>query len=181
MTRKKVTAEPILRNWNEVDDSLKLSLQLDLEIERIKNRMTEEINRIKNKYEALAEPLISKKMRVEKDLEDYCEFYREHFEQQRTRILNYGKVGFRKSRELGTLKGWTWKKVLAKLKELGRLEFVRITEGVKRDAIRQADLDDKVLKTFGCYWIEKDEFWFEPDKEAVAKLEKKFEVIRKSA
>jgi len=95
--------------------------------------------------------------------------------------MNFGTVGFRASSEVKYLPKWTAKKVLAKLKELGRVEFIKTTESVKKAEIKSSGLDDKVLAGFGCCIQSKDTFFFEPDRSAIANAKKKLEVVRKAS
>lgn len=186
MPRKKVTAEPILRNYEEVDNAIRNFAQYDAEIEAIAAKQQEAINKIKEQFEKQAEPLISKKIRVEKDLQEFCEFYKDgHFSQTKSKKLTFGVVGFRKSSKLKYLGKWKLKDVIAKIKEIGLVQYVEEKPTLKRDDIRKhlisGQLHEDTARTFGCWLEEKDEFYFEPDKAAVANAIKKMEVVRKAS
>lgn len=180
--RKKVTAEPILQNDNQMDDAIREWHELDSQVDAIAQAQQEKIDEVKAQFEAQAEPIIARKLRLEKDMEDYALYHKNtKFEKVRSVKLTYGKYGFRVSTQLKYLSGWTAKKVLAKLKELGRVEFIKTTESVKKAEIRQANLPAQVMRGFGCYIDEKDEFYFEPDKSAIANARGKMEAASKAA
>ncbi len=180
-TRKKVAAEPILTSYTDVDSSILAWTNLDSEIESISNETQKKINTLKAKLERQIEPLVAKKVRLEKDLEDYHEYHKSDFEKIRSKKLSFGIVGFRASTELKYLKSWTAKKVLEKLKELGRVEFIKKSESVKKGEIKGSDLGDEILAQFGCYRHENNEFYFEPDRTAVANAKGKMEVVSKAS
>lgn len=182
--RKKVKPEPILQNYGEVDNTLREAAQLDDEVAAIAKKQQEEIDKIKQKFEQKAEPLIARKIRLEKDIEEFCEYHRADFEKKRSKKLTFGVIGFRGSKELKTLKGWTWKKVCGAIEKLGFDNYLKITKSVKRADLRTdalaGKLNEKQLKAFGIFLNEKDEFYWEPDREALANAKGKLEVVRRA-
>jgi len=182
MARQKITPEPILKNYEEVDDVIREWKELDNQHEVVAQSQQEKIDEIKATFEETAKPIIARKMRLEKDLEDFAEYRKQpDFDTERSRKLTFGKIGFRASNELKCVKGFNWKKVLLKLKELGRTEFIKSTESVKRSDIKKSELTPNAMRMFGCEVVEKDEFYFEPDKDAISNATKKLELVRKAS
>ena len=181
MARQKIQAQPHLKSYDEVDFAIRAWWECDAKVAALATKQQQELNKITDKYSKEADPHISEKLRLEQDIKDYCEFHQEDFEKEKTRLLTFGKIGFRKSSKLATLKGWTWAKVLAKLKELARLEFVRTKEEVNKDAIKQADMGAKVLQSFGCQIIDEESFWFEPDQKAIEQENAKMDIVRRAS
>lgn len=178
--RKKITSEPILKNFEQVDQAIREWTSLDNKVKTIADTQQEQINKIKMIFETIAEPFIAEKIQIEKNLGDFCEFNRDKFA-GKTKVLTFGKCGFRKSSKLATLKGWTWKTVLAKLLDLKRLEFVRIRKDVNKEAIKSSNLELSVLNSFGCTIKEDEIYWFEPDREAIANAERKMNLVRRAS
>lgn len=181
MARQKVAAAPILESFDQVDQAIREWYALDAEVEKIAVAQQDQINKIKSRFVGQAKDAIARKMRLEKDVQDFCEYYSDMFAKEKSKKLTFGTVGFRKSTRLVYLRGWDAKRVLAKLKELGRFEFIKKTESVKRDEIKKAELDAEAMRLFGCTIKHEDKFWFEPDKAAIANAKEKLKLVRKSA
>ncbi|NIR48562.1 hypothetical protein GWO43_09040, partial [candidate division KSB1 bacterium] len=98
--RSKVTAEPVLQNWDDVKAKFKELVWLDLQVEKISDEQTEAINKLKEKFEEKSESLVARKIRLEKDIEEFCEFHMEQFDKGRTKDFGFGQIGFRKSTPL---------------------------------------------------------------------------------
>ena len=152
-----------LKNWNDVDETLKNIADLEYKIGEKEAIMNAEMDKIKKQFQGILEPIQQQKMRLEKDVKDFCEFHREDFGDQKSKKLNYGSVGYRASQSLKTMTRWTWEKVLQKLEAVGKTEFVRIKKDVDKSKIRDAGLSDAELKMLGMKLEKKETFWYEID------------------
>ncbi len=99
----------------------------------------------------------------------------EEFGDRKTLELTHGTLGWRLNPpSLKTLSGWTWKKVLAKLKALPAMSaYIRTREEVSKEAIladRAAHSPD-ALRAIGVKIVQEEEFWIEPRLTEVAPRE----------
>ena len=76
----------------------------------------------------------------------------------RSAVLNFGTLFLRRVTKLAPLSKWTWVKVLERLVERKRKEFIRVKEETDREAIERAKLDDEQLKDLGLCWDTDDSF-----------------------
>jgi len=164
MARQKVNVQLNLRTWSQVDRALRDIARIDLKVRDVENRFNAKIAELKEQMAARVEPLAQQKARLERDIKDFCEFHRDEFEKEKTKVFNFGKLGFRKTpAALKTLARWTWAKVLMKLEEIGRSDFIRVKKSVDKDAIRTAGLNEDELRMLGLVLESKEEFWYECD------------------
>lgn len=161
MATKKVTAEPILKNWDEVDATL-LELQtIDGRVGTVEATVNAEINSWKERLAEETREDLARKARLEKDLKEYAEYHKDAMGNKRSRELNHGIVGFRRSTELAALAKLAWGQVVAKLKELGRLSFIRVKDEIDKEAIRAANLPEAELAICGMRMVDKDTFYYD--------------------
>src|SRR3990167_4908426 len=101
--RTKVTAEPVIRDYSEVDTKAREWYELDFDVAEIAAAQQEAINKIKAVFEKKAEPLIAKQIRLEKDIKEFGEYHKIDFEKTRSRKLTFCKMGFQRSSEVDYL------------------------------------------------------------------------------
>lgn len=165
---KPKTLEPI-HNLEEANDALREIGELKRIQKDIELRMNDDIAKIKAGAEQDAASYVSRCTALENGLMAFAEASKtELFKDKRSLELNYGSIGYRKSTELGTLKGCTWKTVLGKLKDLAFKEAIRIKEEPDRELMSQ--WPDERLELVGCQRREKDTFWLEIDEDKLAEL-----------
>lgn len=80
--------------------------------------------------------------------------------------LDFGTIGFRRSHEIGLAKGFTWKAVLAKLRELSFKDAIRVKEEADKEIL--GSWPTEKLEFVGCVKKEKDTFWLEIDEVKLA-------------
>ena len=176
MARKKVAAEPVLRDWQQVDEALKTIADFQAAVAIAEGAMNAKIAAIK----AEAEPeILTKKQRIarcEKDIQEFTEVHIGELEQQegrRSKALTWGIVSMRRSTALQTLKGITWSMVVAALKKAKAGKFLRIKEDVNKDAVKAAvgtgDIPPAKLKTFGMQLVDRDTFGYDLVEARIAK------------
>ncbi len=161
MARQKVIAEPVYRSWEEVDQALR-------EIEEIDGRVSVQEAEVNEQIAAWREHLatataddLSRKARLEKDLKEFAEHHKAEFEKTRSRKLNHGVVGFRRSAELATLAKTTWAQVVALLEKAGLTNFLNTKTTVNKEAVKAAGLPDSTLGLYGMKLEDKDTFYYE--------------------
>lgn len=158
-----------IHNLDEANEALQEIGELKRIQKDIELQMNDDIAKIKAGAEQDAASYMARCTALENGLMAFADANKlELFKDKRSVDLNYGSIGYRKSTELGTLKGCTWKTVLGKLKELAFKEAIRIKEEPDREIMSQ--WPDERLELVGIQRREKDTFWLEINEEELAKL-----------
>lgn len=172
MAKRNLNPEPACESWKEVDRALRRMGELDIkiaEIEAEKKRATDEAA---DRALISGGPLKQKRDDLDRRVKEYVEFNREQLEDIRTKKLNFGSVSIRMNPpEVKPLSKWTIAKVIAKLKTLSRVEFIKVKESLNKQAIHNANLDSKTLSSFGLRIFQKEEIYVEPNTESVVNTE----------
>ena len=172
MAKQKGNSEPIFAGFGAVDVALKEIAVLDRQIAEIEVNKNEEIDRSKTNAIELSTPLVGLKKEMVLNMKAYCEFNKEHFSKQRSREMNWGTVGYRKNPpSLKPLSKWTWPKVLAKLKDTARRDFITVKESVDKNAVMKAKLESNDLSVYGMKLESKDEWFFETKQDDLKDVE----------
>ena len=165
MPRAKVSAEPVLRDWNEVDEALREIGMIGRQVAFAEARMNERIDALKAKYDEQVAPALARKLRLEKDLEEFCAANKGEFGRVRTKALTFGEVSFRLVRSLKPLSRWTLAKIADALqaRKLDRFLHVRITPD--KEALTAAALAGEDISQYGARLVETDEFGYKIDEQ----------------
>lgn len=138
-------------------------------IERIEGEMNAQIDRLKAATEARAATHQTKLASIEGGLLAFAEHNKaELFAEKRSRELDFGALGYRRSKEVKPKSKHTWKMVLGRIKELHFSAAIRIDEAVNREVLHQ--WTDERLELVGAQRVEKDTFWYEIDKQKIADM-----------
>lgn len=157
MARKKVEGGR-LKSWTDVDDTLRQIAVLERKLVKLESEQNATIDKIKAQTSEQAEPIRATLKTLGADLKDYAERNRTEFLDQKTRALNFGKVGFRLSTKL-VIKNVA--NTLSALLALGLNACVRTRQEPDKEAMRE--LSDDQLAAVGAARQKVDEFWFEVD------------------
>lgn len=157
MARKKVQADPVLRDWPSVDTALRdirecVHTLKELEVERDR-RMDD----VRTAYTEKATPLQNRIKRLEGDVKTFVDAHRAELT-GKSRRLNFGSVGYRISSRLVIPNGKA-AEILAALKSLGRNECYKVTETLDREALKRQPPD--FLESLGMYINQRDEFYYD--------------------
>lgn len=157
MARKKVTAEPALRDWAAVDTALR-------DIRECRHALTElgvekdrRIDGIKDEYSKNSLPMQNRIKRLEGEVKEYVDAHRAELT-GKSRTLNFGVVGYRISSKL-VLASNKAAEVIATLKAMGKNALIKTTETIDREALKKQPLD--VLEQVGAYVKVTDEFYYD--------------------
>lgn len=165
---KPKTMQPI-KTVEEANDAMREYGELKRITQDIESRLNDDIAALKAQAAEEAAQHLTRMSALENGLNSFSEVHKaEIFKDKRSLTLDYGTLGYRKSTELGTVKGSTWKTVLGRLKELAFSEAIRVKEEPDKDVIGQ--WPEERLALIGCERREKDAFWFEPDEAKIARL-----------
>lgn len=133
---------------------------LKRQLDGIDNKLNDDIDRLKVESESHAAPLHSRLDSLENGLLAFAEHNKEDlFVGKRSKALDFGSLGYRKSSEIKPKPKHTLAMILGKIKELGFSAGVRISEAVNKDELRT--WPDERLELVGARRVEKDTFWYE--------------------
>ncbi len=164
----KVIAIPV-KNLAGANAALKEIAEIKRDLGGIEANLNKQIDELKAGAEAEAAPLHLRLSGLENGLLAYAEREKEKlFTEKRTKALDFGSLGWRRSKEVKPQPKTTWAMVLGKIKEMKFAKALRIKETVNKDELHQ--WPDERLGLIGARRVEKDTFWYEVDEEGVADL-----------
>lgn len=157
--RKRIADEMRLKSWDDVDLTLKEIAECTNTISGIEADMNKQLDDVKLASQMKAQEYHDRISELERDLKAFVEMSRGEI-QGKTKILNFGRTGFRFSTKVVIKKVET---VLANLKAMDMKDCIIIKESIDKDALKKYP-DDKI---YGCgASLKKDDtFWYEIDRE----------------
>lgn len=152
--------EPHLKNWEDVNEALRLIAEAQNEIAMVEAGMNVQIDTIKMTYE---EKISEYKKQIKQQELLIKEFTTDRKDQLdgKTKDLTFGKVGFRKSTKLQLPKALD--RVIAALRKKGMDDCISVKETVNKDILKQYD-EQQILDVGGSLKVE-DAFWYETKQE----------------
>lgn len=158
MGRVRMT-ETALKSWDDVNLSLKEIAECELAIESIEADMNNKISDLKLEKEMEAKPHQERIDKLAREIKEYVETNRDELK-GKTRVLNFGKTGFRQSTSI-IVRGVQG--VLKTLKAKGMTDCIIVKESVNKDRLRE--YPDEVIASVGATKKVTDTFWYEADRE----------------
>ena len=160
MAATRVTAATVLPNWQAVDDAGRELGEITRRVAAVEAKANEKVDAVRAKLaEDTAEDL-GRKQRLEIDIKDFTEAHVGELDGRR-KVLNFITVMLRRTSSLKPLPKWTWAKVLERLQQRGRREFIRVKEEPNKEAIVAADLAEKAMDDLGLRLVGEDSFSYE--------------------
>ena len=136
-------------------------------IAELENAMNTAIDRIKADAEVEAAPLQTRLASIEGGLLAFAEHNKDEiFKSRRSRELDFGTLGYRRSKEIRPKPKTTWKIILGTIKQMGFTMAIRSKETVNKEELHT--WPDERLDVIGCRRVDKDTFWYEIDEEKIA-------------
>lgn len=151
--------ETRLKSWDDVNLNLKEIAECELAVEAIEADMNNKIQDLKLEKEMEAKPYQERIDKLAMEIKEFVETHRDELK-GKTRILNFGKVGFRQSTKI-VIKGM--QAVLKTLKARGMMDCIIVKESVNKDRLRE--YPDEVIASVGATKKVTDTFWYEADRE----------------
>ncbi len=152
--------EPHLKNWEDVNEALRLIAEAQNEIAMVEAGMNVQIDTIKMTYE---EKILEYKKQIKQQellIKEYTTDKKDQLD-GKTKDLTFGKVGFRKSTKLQLPKALD--RVIAALRKKGMDDCISVKETVNKDILKQYD-EQQILDVGGSLKVE-DAFWYETKQE----------------
>lgn len=134
----------------------------------IENGMNARIDAVKAEAEADVAPLQRRLAAIETGLSAFAEFFKEDLfgQGRRSKELDFGRLGYRRSTEIRPKPKCTLKMVLGKLKAMGFAAGIRVSESVNKDEL--STWPDERLDLVDARRVRKDQFWYEIDEAKIA-------------
>ena len=155
-----------IRDLTDADKALREIAEIDRAVEAANHSLNEEVDRLKEETQAAIAPLLERKEMLGAGLANFAELSREElFKDRKSRELDFGAIGYRKSTALGVIKKVcsTWKEVLGKLRQYGFREAIRVKEEPDKEVM--SEWPGERLELVGVQRVEKDEFFYEVKQE----------------
>jgi phage host-nuclease inhibitor protein Gam len=143
-----------------VDGCLKDITERQRRVDAAKASAAAKITAINEKLEQEIGTDVALITRAETDIAAYTVAHQDQLT-GRSKQLTHGVVRLRAVTELKPLTKWTWAKVLDRLKELKRMDLIRIKEEVNKEAIIDAKMDPTKMETIGVRHVTSDSFSYE--------------------
>lgn len=126
--------------------------------------MNKQINGIKITAAQEAKPHHDRISTLEKDVKQFVTEHRDELGGKKTRTLNFGETGFRKSTSVVLPKDkGLLAEIIRRLKAKKLTDCITMDEKVNRDVLRQKGED--VVIAVGARWKQEDAFWYEANHE----------------
>lgn len=165
---------PVIQSRGQAERVLREICEITLNRNLAITAMDAEITSIKARYEA---PILAHAKALDEKTEllrNWAEANPAEFNGAKSLPTVHGVLGWRTGQPtLKTLSGWTWDRILEKLKSLpALLTYVRVKEEVNKQAILgdRETLGPDTLRAIGCRVVQEEAFFIEPD---LSKLETK--------
>ena len=172
--------ETMLKSLDEVNQTLFNLAALKLTIERDENDMNTIILDIKKRYEPAISEMKDKVASFETMLADYAKFNKKDFSTVRSKVLTYGRIGFRAGKDalkIINTKKFTWDRAKEKLQDLFGAKYVDVKITINKNKIiadaQKGTLPDEKLELAGVKISKTERFFYDIDYEQIKLEEKK--------
>jgi phage host-nuclease inhibitor protein Gam len=145
-----------IASWDDVDKALLEMGSLDRQVAAEKAKCDAEVEQRKAASALIVKPLASKRGELEGMVEQFVRAHEAEM-QGRSRTLFHGRVYLRK---VTSVTARSWKRVLDWLLENKKMDYVRVSHEVNKEALR--DAPEKLLKACGARLKPEDAFGCDP-------------------
>ncbi len=165
MARKRIEDEARLETWEDVDKALEEIAICEIRISEIEGDMNIKINDIKKEHNTVAQIHKEKISENEKLIKKFVTKNKSEID-GKTKKLNFGSTGFRKSQSVSIPRGEDKKKAIIKqLRNNDMEDCIKVEESINKDILKKYN-EDKIVKV-GASLTTKDTFWYEVDLQKV--------------
>lgn len=170
--KKRIDKKEAINNFDEVDNTLKQIALNDTFIEEQTALMNQQLLSVKEQYEPGIKKRIEENKQLEKEIEKFLKKNKSFFEKIRSKLLTFGKVGFRLGKKhLDKTKAVTWETVTEKFFELFGSKYVIVKKTLNKDdvidAVDKGDLSIEQIESTGAVIVQKDRPFYKPFKDKV--------------
>lgn len=167
MARMKVSPPKPFNSWEESDEALRQIGEAQRAIEAEENRMQEKIDLAKEEAAAASLPYRELIRSLEPRLHAFCDLNREAMGTRKSKELNYGFLGYRKSTKVVLPRGAAKvAEIIKKLRGRGMTDcIITPAERIDKDALKKYPPNDIV--DVGASLDVTDTFWYEVKREEI--------------
>jgi len=158
-----------VENWEDADQALRRMGEITVALTEASGELTLKLNELKGKMKKNVSGLESERKYLEQQITHFCESQKAEFAKKRSKVLNFGLIGFRITtsvpipRDRGKLSD-----LITVLKRLRLNSCIKVAETVDRERI--SSLDDGVIAKLGLKKSVKDSFRIQPNLEKIRDL-----------
>lgn len=156
--------ESTLKNWDEVDASIKKIAELNINKTRLEGEQTLQINEIKKNTAEKAKGIDLKIKELEKDIERFTESHKDEFTDKRNKKLNHGTVSYKIVKRVCCS---CVNEAIKSLKALNLDFCIRTKQELDKERIL-AEVDENTLLKAGITIKKEDKLRIEPNYEKIA-------------
>ena len=149
-----------IADWEKADEYIRVIGDLQMQIEQACISAQDDINDRKLKLAEELKPLQEAVKLYQRSLEVFATTHQADFGKKRSRKLNFGLLGWRKSTSISIKKN-TLELIKAAFTKAKAKLYIRTKDAVDKDAL--AKLTDERLAAIGARRKEKDVFFVEPE------------------
>lgn len=153
-----MSSTPVISSWEDVNLWLKRLGEIHIQTEDLEGRMTLEINTVKDAYAPYYVDLAAEKKAIEAAIIAFVADNKAEFLKVRTRSFDFGVVALRVTKRIVIR---NVKAVLAAIKGLGLLHYLRVKEEPDKEALD--GLTDQELARIGVKRVVEDKLRIEPN------------------
>lgn len=163
--RIKTASTTLISSRTELEVIVSDVARLKLDLNSAKVAMDQELTAVRSKYQDRIARLETQLDQKTARVQGWSEENVSEFGRARSLKLTSGIIGFRTGQpKAKTLPGWTWARVLEKLKISAR-NYLRIEESVNKEALiaDRLMLGEQKLKELGVKVVQEESFYIEPE------------------
>lgn len=157
----------LIHTWEEANETLVEVGRTDRLIDDFTIKMNEQIDAIKEQFEAQIIPLKKERDQLEQELKGFVDKHRAEMK-GKSRKMNFGKVGYRSSSTLVIDDELT---TMTKLRDLGMKSCIKMKESIDKAELKKQT--EGLLTQVGAHIDEDERFYCEPDKQLIEIFDKK--------
>lgn len=167
MTRTRVEPPKALQSWDEADQALARIGDLQRAAEATEAEMQEKISTIKKSAAETVSPIKREIEELGRQLAAFADTHRDEMGKKKSRELNHGRMGFRKSTKLILPRGESKiARLIQTLRERGMTDCILTPPAkIDKDALKKYPPNDVV--DVGASLEVTDDFWYEVEREEV--------------
>ncbi len=155
--KKSDTPATSLKSWEEVNLALKALANLTIQKRELENSITEEVNSVMARHQAISAPVLDQIDHLQQDIEAYVLLHKDEFVKDRTKEFSYGTISCRVSRAVKVVS----KQICLKaLKSLGMDSYIIVKEEPNKEMLKT--LSDIELAKVACEFKVTDNISIEP-------------------
>lgn len=169
MPRKRITEAPAIKSWESADAALREIAEAELAISDIEAEMNRQIIGAKKVAEQEIKPHADRIAKLERDVKDYVTEHRDELGKAKSKVLNYGEVGFRLSTAISIPKAKEKvAEIIRRLKARQMTDCIIVDEKVSKEILRKYGED--TVNAVGATWKQKDEFGYDIYRDKVERM-----------